>query len=802
MKERLKQLCKGIKLRVVLMYLVLPILINIIIESLSRLEFLGGIKYMLDSPVLFCFNTLIIMLTLSVALFFKRQWFMVSIVSLIWLAFGLTDFIVLHFRRTPFSAVDFLLIKHAIRVSGHYFNVGTIIIFGVCVVAAIAGLVFLWLKAPKIKIDNWKSYVVAALYVAGLSFLIVFMTKNSDSVAALTTNYSNISEAYENYGFAYCFANSLLDSGISQPSDYSEESVKAITDRLQDVPDSEERPNVIIVQLESFFDPKYVNNLEYSTDPCPNFTKLKEEYSHGFLTVQSIGAGTANTEFEILTGMNLDHFGTSEYPYKTILKKTTIESICTNLRALGYTSHAVHNNDATFYGRQRVFSRIGFDSFTSIEYMNNLEFNENDWAKDHVLVEEIKRTLESTEGPDFTYGITVQSHGSYDVASDEPYPVTVTSLYQKQLQEQGEAPAPETAEDTSRQKEADSETEDTEGSDEDEEEELTEAQKADESFLNSMEYYCKELGSVDTFIADLIDMVEERDEKTVIVFYGDHLPTLSLENSDLDKMNLYQTEYIIWDNLGMEKQVKDMRSSDLSAYVMEKLDFHQGHITKMHQQLKPVMDFEEFDSLLETMEYDMLYGKFYMFDGVKPYERTTLQMGAYPITITDVQYKDGVLDIYGSDFTTYSVVCCDGERLETEFINPTHLRVKDYAFDEDKMQDVMEKVKNRKILEQKQKEEMRKAEEAAKAAKKAAKKSKKKPKPTPSPSPSPEPTQTPIPSPTAEGETPEPTAKVEKEEVVGFEFTVQQIDASDKKVGETESYVWLPEAEESLETKK
>ena len=80
--------------------------------------------------------------------------------------------------------------------------------------------------------------------------------------------------------------------------------------------------------------------------------------------------------------MSQKDFGTSEYPYKTVLRDTTSESICYDLKSLGYSSHCVHNNEGTFYGRNKVFANLGFDTFTSMEFMNGLEDNPNGWKKD------------------------------------------------------------------------------------------------------------------------------------------------------------------------------------------------------------------------------------------------------------------------------------------------------------------------------------------------------------------------------------------------------------------------------------
>ena len=84
-------------------------------------------------------------------------------------------------------------------------------------------------------------------------------------------------------------------------------------------------PNFKVVEFDHFrrnagllFDPTLVNYLNISEDPIPTFRKLMKEYSSGYYKVPSVGAGTANTEFESITGMSMHYFGPGEYPYKSI----------------------------------------------------------------------------------------------------------------------------------------------------------------------------------------------------------------------------------------------------------------------------------------------------------------------------------------------------------------------------------------------------------------------------------------------------------------------------------------------------
>ena len=183
------------------------------------------------------------------------------------------------------------------------------------------------------------------------------------------------------------------------------------------------KPNIIFLQLESFFDPELVNFLNISEDPIPYYRQLMKDYSSGYLRVPVVGAGTANTEFETISGMSLRYFGAGEYPYKSVLSEETCESAPYVLKNLGYATHAIHNNEANFYSRRSVFSRLGFDTFTSEEYMPDIsDVTATGWVKDHILTKEIIKTLDATDEPDYIYTISVQGHGDYptEPVRDDP----------------------------------------------------------------------------------------------------------------------------------------------------------------------------------------------------------------------------------------------------------------------------------------------------------------------------------------------------------------------------------------------
>ena len=83
---------------------------------------------------------------------------------------------------------------------------------------------------------------------------------------------------------------------------------------------------------------------------------------------------------------------------------------------------------------------------------------------------------------------------------------------------------------------------------------------------------------MDTFIGDLIDAIEEADEPTVMIIYGDHIPALDVKEENYKLDNLYQTRYVIWDNIGLEKKDRDITSYQSGAMLLSDAGLsHEGN---------------------------------------------------------------------------------------------------------------------------------------------------------------------------------------------------------------------------------
>ena len=610
-------------------YVCLAAVINFIIETASRHSAVEAWKYLTGKPLVFLYNTLLISICYLLVYLVKRKAFAAILVSFIWLAGGIANGVILANRVTPLTGPDLKLFKDALEVASHYLTGFQMVLMILVLVLAAAALVVLFRRMPRLdeKQRFGRKLVVTALVIWGFSMI----THVAIEKRVVTTFFSNVAYAYQDYGFPYCFTTSLFDTGMSQPHNYSEKTIRKIVRRdEQDTLTEEEggkRPNIIFVQLETFFDPTLLNCIQLSQDPIPNFHRYMEEYSSGYFEVPVVGAGTANTEFETIVGMNLHYFGPGEYPYKTILKKTTCESMAYALKKIGYRAHAIHNNTAEFYGRNEVFANLGFDTFTPIESMYCTQRTETGWADDSILTRYLLECLDSSEEPDYIYTISVQGHGAYpeeQVLTDPVIKVTGAESEEKR---------------------------------------------------NQWEYYVNQLYEMDQFVEELITALSHRDEETVLVMYGDHLPTMGLEARDMKNGHLYSTEYFIWDNMGLEKTDKNLATYHMGAAVTNRLGIHEGTMMTYHQKRQGTKYYMQD---MEMLQYDMLYGKQYAFGGENPYVPTDLKIGVEDVRITSVQSTSrNYTYIFGRNFTQYSKLYVNDKEQETQLYNENALILRD-----------------------------------------------------------------------------------------------------------------------------
>lgn len=606
----------------------LACIINFVIEAISRHSVVAAWDYMTGTPLVFLYNAFMIFVTFSIVYLFKRRIFVRMIIGAIWVILGIANGYILLKRVTPFNAQDLKIAGDGIALINNYCNGFEVVVIAVGAVALLIWLISMWRRGGQYagKIHH----IVALIGIIVCGVLYTFVTNIAIDKRVVSTYFGNIAFAYEDYGLPYCFSASLFNTGISEPNGYTKKAMAKIDkdgelNQTATSRSSDELPNIIVVQLESYFDVANAEFFTTSEDACPNLHNLYQNYSNGYFKVPSVGAGTANTEFEVLTGMNLRYFGPGEYPYKTYSKKHPTESAATALASLGYGTHALHDNTGNFYSRANVFNNMGFDTFTSKEFMNVLQTTENGWAKDEILTHHIMEAMDTTKQEDFVFTVSVQGHGNYPETQVIENPkIKVEGI-------------------------------------------------EDEALKNKWEYYVNQVYEMDQFVGDLIKAVEERNEPSVVVFYGDHLPTMGLKAEDLKSRYLYNTNYVIWDNIGLQKDDKNIPAYQLMSEVLNRLDIHSGTVFNYHQQRKGTKNYL---SDLELLQYDILYGKQYVYNGKAPITEGHMVMGIRNVSLSSIvpQLNSGY-SLYGENFTKYSRVYVNGEKQKSSFLNNTRINL-------------------------------------------------------------------------------------------------------------------------------
>lgn len=606
----------------------LACIINFVIEAISRHSVVAAWDYMTGTPLVFLYNAFMIFVTFSIVYLFKRRIFVRMIIGAIWVILGIANGYILLKRVTPFNAQDLKIAGDGIAMINNYCNGFEVVVIAVGAVALLIWLISMWRRGGQYAGKIHHIAALIGIIVCGV--LYTFVTNIAIDKRVVSTYFGNIAFAYEDYGLPYCFSASLFNTGISEPNGYTKKAMAKIDkdgelNQTATSRSSDELPNIIVVQLESYFDVANAEFFTTSEDACPNLHNLYQNYSNGYFKVPSVGAGTANTEFEVLTGMNLRYFGPGEYPYKTYSKKHPTESAATALASLGYGTHALHDNTGNFYSRANVFNNMGFDTFTSKEFMNVLQTTENGWAKDEILTHHIMEAMDTTKQEDFVFTVSVQGHGNYPETQVIENPkIKVEGI-------------------------------------------------EDEALKNKWEYYVNQVYEMDQFVGDLIKAVEERNEPSVVVFYGDHLPTMGLKAEDLKSRYLYNTNYVIWDNIGLQKDDKNIPAYQLMSEVLNRLDIHSGTVFNYHQQRKGTKNYL---SDLELLQYDILYGKQYVYNGKAPITEGHMVMGIRNVSLSSIvpQLNSGY-SLYGENFTKYSRVYVNGEKQKSSFLNNTRINL-------------------------------------------------------------------------------------------------------------------------------
>ncbi|MBZ9840795.1 LTA synthase family protein [Mesorhizobium sp. CA5] len=278
-------------------------------------------------------------------------------------------------------------------------------------------------------------------------------------------------ENYASNGFALAFAMNVPMAHVAAPPGYSEKTMAAIQrpDAAASMPD--EKPDIVVVMSESFWDPTHLPGVTIKPDPIPTVRALRS----GSMFSPEFGGMTANIEFEALTGFSNAFLPAGSIPYQQYVRTPT-PSLATFLKSQGYRARAIHPGTNWFWNRGAVYADFGFNDFRSEETLPPME-KRGPLASDAAMTDEIIREADTSDDPVFLFAVSLQNHGPY-----EPY---------RYYNPTHSIDAPISS-------------------------------WARESLLS----YAEGSADADRGLQRLIDWAKARQRPTIIAFFGDHLPPL------------------------------------------------------------------------------------------------------------------------------------------------------------------------------------------------------------------------------------------------------------------------------------
>ena len=456
--------------------------------------------------------------------------------------FGLVNHYVMKFRSTPFVPWDIYSVKTAMSVADEYdFSPeGQVIIVTILFLLIIIAL-FFWKFRLEMRF-RYRVIAVLAVFICLIQFVRClqneeFQRRNYLYPFLFTPGYMT-----KVNGMAVTFAMDLAYVKVDRPSGYRKEEAQMLLEAYQTKEEEttavnqkdRNYPNIIVIMDEAFSDLSVLGNLPVNEDYMPFVHQLQkgaENTITGNLHVSVCGGNTANSEFEFLTGHTMAFLPTGSIPYQQYIKKET-PSLASYLKELGYATYAQHPYYASGWEREKVYPYLGFeetsflDDYESPQYLRKYVSDESSFS--HVI-----DTYQKKEAgkPAFIFNVTMQNHGGYsEEYSNFTSDIMVFGSENASLNQY-----------------------------------LSLIKRTDQEFEKLISYFAKE------------------EEKTIVIFFGDHqpndaiaAPVLSLngkstKNLSKEEQELrYQVPYVVWANFDIdEKRNYDVSLNYLAADVLQ-----------------------------------------------------------------------------------------------------------------------------------------------------------------------------------------------------------------------------------------
>lgn len=633
----------------------LPLLLISSVEIIQRQELSNYLEWIMTHKYEFVLSYLLAFAIINCFFIFKLRYY-VSIFLLIFILANLGAYISsvkIKFRGIPFLPFDISLGKEALNVSQYdgFFN-PIIILMGISVLIGVFIIIFKGFKAFQYE---FKKHVLVAS-ISLILFSILSFEKPIDVKAGFNVN-SFTSDPVKNYdqnGFLLGFFLDADSITPTKPDGYSEENMNKILNRSNKIKTEENsvKPNIIYIMSEAFWDPTLMKEVSFSKDPIPFFHYLQENFTSGSMLAPVYGGGTANTEFEALTGLSTKFMPIGAIAYEQYIS-SPLESMPRILGDTGYNTTAIHTYHNWFYSRDKVYNYLGFDHFISQEFFNDPEYT-GPFISDKEISYKILDEIKKNDEPSFIHTVTMQAHGPYPENKNRENTIKVTG-------------------------------------------------SLSEESTRILETYSQSIYDADQALKTLIEGLEKRDEPTIVVFFGDHLPFLGesyqvykeanfFEGTDdyQDYQKRYRVPFIIWDNFSNQKEELRMTPNFLSPYLLNRIGIDSSplmnYLNSLYEKgmtVIPKPEYVEHEQVsisemdnYEMLQYDLLFGERFYYKH-NPIKIKEFHFGSDKMHIEEVDIlsngKTIKINMYGENFLANSTVFVNEENVEVQFLNENHI---------------------------------------------------------------------------------------------------------------------------------
>lgn len=507
--------------------------------------FRGVLSNFLHKPVLIVLNALPVgLLLLGLAFLFRNVFFGAALTNLLVCGFSIANRIKIEVRDEPVFPRDLALLKEVGSAMGSYdirYPVTAIVIVILATLALAAlGVLVGQRPFPAEKLRGWRgSLLGAAGSFAALALAVVTVlgsTELYDSIGA--SNPYRLSTVFNENGFPYNFCHQFTTFLVDKPEGF-DRAAAAGWDEQETGTGPGEPVHLVMVMNEAFSDITDDPAFIWESDPLPNLHALQEDPRalSGHVVVPGFAGGTANTEFDVLTGMQTNALSATTTSALRVVNRN-LDSVFRVFGDQGYHTSFFHPGDDWFYNRENVYRWLGAEETVFADEMENLEYKGR-WVTDDYLAGFIEEKFQGAVSAGqllCNYTTTIQNHMSYTADKYGPDydfpPVTVSG---------GVSPEAETM----------------------------------------LAVYAEGARDADAMLGRLVEYFSERSEPVVLAFWGDHLPYLG-DNQlgyrelgmDVDGLAGYETPYVIWANdaaaeaLDWERAVESLdlpRGGEVSA---------------------------------------------------------------------------------------------------------------------------------------------------------------------------------------------------------------------------------------------